>query len=220
MIQNKKTDSIHECGHALIAKLFEENFEVKSITLKPDLYSNYINTHNWRGGINFSPTPKTVENPSEETKDKLTVLLLGGLVSQNILLSGRLTIKRNINIYLSNLDLLDYEGCDGDLEKAEGYINEQMFIKRTSCENYCRSNLNFGFNYLLRDKVWETVESLSDLIINKPNLTITNNEIENHYQKMGFTKYILKHKYSILSERYKVSASKKIIHYLRCLAYS
>lgn len=213
--EQQQKDAIHECGHALIAKLFEDDFEVKSITLSPELYSTHTDTSDWRGGIHLKSKVKTLKYPTLENKDKLIISMWGGLAAQNIFIKGHTDIRQNLNYYLTNPNSLDHNGFTGDWELTTKYITEQTQIRQISYDNYRYGFLGFAFNYLMRDKVWETTESMSELILNSHNLTISQNEIEKLYKKTGFTKYLYKNKSAILEERYKVPVSKKIIYFLK-----
>lgn len=213
----QKKDAIHESGHAIIAKLFEEDFEVKSITLSPTLYSAHTDTSDWRGGIHIKPNPKTLKAPTIENKDKLIVLMWGGLAAQNIFVKGLADIRQNLTYYLTNPNCLDRNGFTGDWELTTNYIKEQTQVRGINYDEYRHGFLSFAFNYLMRNKVWETTISLSELVLSSPNMTVSQTEVEQHYLKTGFTKYLYKNKAGILEERYKVSLNQKIIYYFRYL---
>lgn len=213
--EQQKKDAIHESGHALIAKLFEDEFKVKSITLSPNLYSANVDTSDWRGGIHLKPKKRVLKKQTLENKDKLIISMWGGLVAQNIFIKGNDDIRENLNTYLTQPNLLNRNGFDGDWELTKMYIAEQIQIRQISYDEYLQEFLKFAFNYLMIDNVWVTTESLSTLLLNSPNMTLTQKEIENHFRKTGFTKYLYKNKSKILTSRYKVSINKKIIYYLK-----
>ncbi|MCZ2481232.1 hypothetical protein G9H64_13025 [Aquirufa nivalisilvae] len=215
--EQQKKDAIHESGHAVIAKLFDDDFEVKSITLSPNIYAAHTDTTDWRGGIHLKPKLKTLQTPTLENKDKLIISMWGGLAAQNIFIKGHDNIRNNLNTYLAKPNLLDLNGFIGDWELTSEYITEQTQIREISYDKYRLGFLDFTFNYLLLDKVWETTESLSELVLNSQNLTVTQKEIEYHYRNTGFTKYLYKNKTCILNKRYKVSVYKKLIYYLKSI---
>lgn len=217
--EQQKRDSIHESGHALIAKLFEEDFLIESITLDPDLYASKTNTEDWRGGIHIKPRKYSKKIPSIEHKDKLIIIMWGGFVAFNVFTKGSSEIRKNLSQYIDHPDLLNQEGFYGDRKKTQPYILEQTKCRGISNLEYRRGFLRFAFNYILQDKVWRTIESLSELVLSKPNLTVTKKEIEEHYREVGFSKYLYKNKSSFLGTRFKVKMVQKLIYYFkyRCL---
>ncbi len=215
-LYNKKA-AIHECGHALLAKLFDECFEIKNITLDTSLYSKQANTDDWQGAILLGRRPFFLQNQSIENLDKLIITMWGGLAAQNIYIKGQEDIKRNLLTYLNSPNLLDSEGFDGDWNLTEQCISGLIQIRGISYDEYRVSFLGFAFDYLMLDKVWETTNSLAELVLSKANVTITQSEIEQHFIDTGFLKFLCKNKTKILSKRYKVTLNEKINSFFKCL---
>ncbi len=203
MTDQLKKNSIHECGHALFAKLFEEDFELISITMTPEIHSNQIDTDGWNGVAHIKPRPKTIANPTIENKDKLIISMWGGLVAQNIHLKGRSDFKKNINKYIFNTELLDTTGFTGDWEIIIKYAPEQLQIRNIPYSEYRIGLMKFAFDYFFLDEVWKTIESLSELVLSKDTLTLSQSEIEEHFEMIGFNKFINENRESILNLRYK-----------------
>lgn len=213
-----KKNAIHEAGHALIGKLFEDELEVVSMTLTPIIHANKVDITNTEGLTHIRPRKKTIQNPTVENKDKLIISLWGGLAAQNIMLKGKEDIKDNLDKYLRNSDLyLDTIGIGGDWEILQKYINDQIILRSIQYDEYKDESLGFAFNYLSRERVWETVESLAQLLLNKANRTLSKGEIEQHYKDTGFTKYLFRVKTSILTRRYKVSFADRVFYMIRSI---
>jgi hypothetical protein len=197
----QKRDSIHEAGHAVLAKLFENEFTIKSITLDPQLYANNMNVAGWRGGIHISAKgkPKSVENP-----DKLVVIMWGGLCSQNICIIGLGNLNTQVINRMSVFwkQELDQEGCEGDFEFTSPKIRALSIRRGIPQSEYELSIVNFILQFQSRPEVWKAIEALSEKILQKDNLTIDSNEIEFCFKASGLHDFIVRNRNSIISERY------------------
>lgn len=213
----QKIDAVHESGHALLGKLFDDDFEVKSITLKPELFKNQVDTSGWRGGIQLTPRKNTIRYPTIENKDELIIAMWGGLAAQNIYLKGQDDIRQNIETYMNQSELLDRYGFSGDWDLTQKYIDEQTKARNVSYKEYRFGFLGFAFNYLIINEVWKTVESLSEAVLQKSNLTLVQKEIEAHYNKSGFNKYLYRNKAKILKPRFQVTFERKVIYFVKSI---
>lgn len=201
--EQQKRDSIHESGHCVLAKLFEDKFIVKSITLNPKMFEDKTNVTGWRGGIQISPKNRSL---SSEDVDKLMVIMWGGLCSQNIHDRGIGNIDQHLINRMSVFwkQELDQEGFSGDFEFTFSDINKLSIDRKIPRDEYEISIIHFILNFQIRSEVWFAIEQLSAKILNKDTMTLDSNEIDGCFKECGFQKFIEQHRNSIINKRYDV----------------
>jgi len=217
MLDSQKKNAFHECGHAFLALLFEDEFDLKGVSLTPEIYSAYVNTKDWGAVAHISPKKHMLKRPTWEFTDKLILTLWGGLITQNIYINGTGSFKQNINKYILNTELLDRNGFVGDWDLINQYMPELLRVRGISYEEYKIGLMKFLFDYFFIEEVWSAINSFSQLIMSKENVSLTESEIKDHLKHIGFFKYLNRHRHSILQRRYNISFKKRMKYFLKSL---
>lgn len=194
-------DSIHEAGHILVAKLFEEAFIIRSVTLNPALYSSNVNIEQWRGGTHISPRQKPLQFCDQE---KLVAILYAGLCSQNIYAIGIDRFDRKSIMQYSFWWPRDFniEGCGGDFEISDSYITHVSMAKKLRIDEYKMAIIHFNLSYLSNEVIWQAVLELSNRIRSSQSRFLNQSEVEQCIAECGVNEFLRKNKETLIDGKF------------------
>ncbi len=200
-MNQKKKDSIHEAGHIVLAKLFEDDFIIKSMTLNPQNYEKSIDISAWRAGTQISARVKPL---TPINADKLVVIMWGGLCSQNICAIGvdKMNSKLIADLSFYWKQKMDQEGFGGDYEFSLPDLKTLAVLKGMTQDDFELAIIHFILTYQSRIEVWNIIEDLANHLLSKNDQYLSGNEIEQLFERTGFNDFLEKNKKSIISERY------------------
>ena len=165
----QKRYAFHECGHALIATLYIDDFIVEKITLDPQRNLTNIVANDWGGGIHIRPTETTKANPTLDQKENILIIQLGGIIGQTIFRDGLSTFRQNIESYLNGLSFnsipFDNRGCKDDIQFVIDYLREQANSRNIDPLVYYKKIFSFAMQYLTNEKVWKMIETLAAILL-------------------------------------------------------
>lgn len=168
---------IHECCHAIVARLFREKMTIEQLVVNADIVSNDQDngTLHIRGSI--------LNNEQDYTAYAIT--LLAGVVGENIHLLGTDVIKQKKEEILVNDKILDWLSGGGDIPSFQHNafaFRIEYCIDEDKLKEFC---LRFLIDFLSDKDTWGMVEKLCDELFHKDDMRLSEEEIETIFLHIG-----------------------------------
>jgi hypothetical protein len=168
---------IHECSHAIVARLFRQRITMEALVVSTALVKNGQDLgtlHIRQYGLN------DVQNYTA-----LAITLLAGVVGENIYLLGPEVIKQKKEEVVANDRILDWLSGGGDIPSFE--YNAFAFrieycIDEKKLKEFC---LRFLIDFLSDKDIWYLVEKLCDEVLKKDDLKLSEEELESVFEQIG-----------------------------------
>jgi hypothetical protein len=192
---------IHECCHALVARLFHNRVAIESIIVYRDL-----------GSIGQDQGALNIRSSSLRDKQDYTALattLLAGVVGENIYLLGTDRIKEKKEEIISDEKILDWLFAGGDINSFRHNafaFRIEYGIDEGKLKEFC---LRFLIDFLSDKEVWTMVEKLSDELLKKDELKLCEEELESLFGQIGLD-VLLENKRAELQKQMDESAAFKV----------
>lgn len=168
---------IHECCHAVVARLFRQRITIEALVVSTDLGKegqDLGTLHIRRYGYN-----------DFQTYTQLAITLLAGVVGENIYLLGTDVIKQKKEEIVANDRILDWLSGGGDIPSfqynAFGFRIEYC-IDEDKLKEFC---LRFLIDFLSDKNIWNLVEKLCDELLKTVDLKLTEEELESVFEQIG-----------------------------------
>lgn len=169
---------IHECSHAVAARLFRERISIEGIIVNRDLVT-----------IGHDQGVSNINGPllnDEQDCTALAITLFAGVVGENIYLLGRDTIKERKEEIIVDNKIMDWSFAGGDLS----YFVNNAFVFRLCYQldehKLKEFSLRFLIDFLGDKEIWSMVEKLCDELLKKDNLMLSEDELESTFGQIGF----------------------------------
>jgi hypothetical protein len=198
MPHSKEINARHEVCHAILAKLFEEYFEIICISLLKNKCGIASGSANWAGVVNLKYKPK--EPYSILEVDAYMITWWAGFIGQNIAYLGTEHFKKNKASILLKPNELNKEGIEVDYDNIKKVSPQQSFRKSLSelaQQVYC---LSFLISFLTEDRIWVIVEAMSLELLSHSEQTMKAEEIEAFFLKSGYIEFLTTHRATIIDK--------------------
>lgn len=199
MEDREKHDAYHESGHCLIAMLFDDELEIRKVTLDKEFLKTIDPSYN--GGLDFGWKKKPLDTDFNAA-DKIALIKLAGICTTNIYIKGQTYIKDNLYKFPKDTSHLSVIGADEDYNTAKSIIAELGECFSLDPVEIQWNMFFFLFRFLIKTEVWNCIIQLSEKLIEKENKTLSYSEIVQIFDDCQYTKYIEENKTKLLSKRY------------------
>ena len=168
---------IHECCHAVVARLFCERIAIEGIIVNRDL----VKIGHDQGALNI----RSSSRGDKQDYIALATTLLAGAVGENIYLLGTETIKRKKEKIIIDDKILDWVFAGGDISSF--HYNAFAFrieygIDEYKLKEWC---LRFLIDFLSDKEVWSMVEKLCDELLQMDDLKLSEEELKSIFWQIG-----------------------------------
>lgn len=168
---------IHECSHAIVARLFRHKITIEKIVVNAEL----VEQDQDQGTLH-------VKGPLLEDEQDYTALamtLFAGVVGENMYLSGRHAIKDRKEEIITNNTIMDWKFAGGDIFsfRNNSFVFNLIYqIDQYKLHEFC---LRFLIDFLSKEEVWSMVEKLCDKLLKKNDLKLSEDELESIFKQIG-----------------------------------
>jgi hypothetical protein len=199
MEDREKYDAYHESGHCLIAMLFDDELDIKRVTLDKESLKKIDPSYN--GGLEFGWKRKPLATDFNAA-DKLALISLAGICTATIYIKGQKYIEDNLYKFPSDSSHLSTIDADVDYETAKGIIAQLAECFSLEPLKIQWNMFFFLFRFLKKNEVWNCITQLSNKLLEKENKTLYYSEIVQIFDDCHYSKYIEENKTNLLSTRY------------------
>ncbi len=184
----------HECSHAILAHLFFQYLEIDGVTLSKTEAAK----HNSLDGADAAITVKA-KGFHFSANDARAITFLAGFIGQNIHLKGREVILAEKKSIQHSPNSFNIELCGGDLKLF--YMDAPTNAKAHGLQRidyYQQFCLGFLIDFLCDEKVWSFVEILVNELKSQDNLTLSKEQLETIFKKIGLDEYLNERRLDLL----------------------
>ncbi len=199
MEDREKYDAFHESGHCLIAMLFDDELDIKSVTIDKESLKTIDPSNN--GGLVFR-WKKEPLNTDYNAVDKIALISLAGICTTTIYIRGQKYIEDNLHKFPYDNSHLSAFGADVDYKIAKDNIAQLAKCFSLEPLKIQWNMFFFLFRFLKKNEVWNCIIQLSKKLIEKENKTLDYSEIVQIFDDCQYSKYIEVNKAKLLSTRY------------------
>jgi|GEM_PF-6235143 len=168
---------IHECCHAVVARLFRQRMAIEGIIVNRDL----VEKGHDQGALNLRG-PGMVD---EQDYTALAITYLAGVVGENMYLLGVDAIKEKKDEIIADDKILEWLYAGGDIPSfnynAFAFRLEYL-IDENKLKEFC---LRFLIDILSNKEIWSMVDKLCDELLKKDDLKLTEGELESLFRHIG-----------------------------------
>lgn len=187
----KERLAIHEASHAVVAKLFEDQLYLRSLTIANQSTAEADSNAGLRlGMIGVEPKGATWVSPS--------VVSLAGMVGETIATHSQAQVFQMKEVIIrephTHIDKL-LGGGDFEIFQKDAAVNARNYGTESDYEALC---LSFLIDFLCSDSVWPVVEQLKEAVLKKESLTLYAQELDDLFQLTGYTAYINQNRNNLL----------------------
>ena len=175
----------HECGHTILAKLFEDYLELEGVTLSPGKVLEGNALEGTGAGTNIK-----LKRFNSEGQDAFAIMLLAGFVGQNIFLRGREHILMMRQEFVNNPDKFTKDFCSGDWQLFQFEAAGNALARKIDTVEYLRFCLRFLVDFLCDEKIWKIVEKLAIKIKSQTDLTLKKDQLGLFFKSTGLNDYL------------------------------
>lgn len=168
---------IHECCHAVVARLFRERMAIEGVVVQKELVE--------KGHDNGTLDVRGPLLNNEQDYTALAVTLFAGVVGENMHLLGPDIIKEKKEEIIADNTILDWLFAGGDISlflNNAFVFNLSYQIDEYKLKEFC---LRFLIDFLSNKEVWSMVEKLCDELLKKDDLKLTEEELEASFVQIG-----------------------------------
>lgn len=168
---------VHECCHAIVARLFRERLSIEELVVNKHLLEQSQDL----GALNVKG-PRLID---EQDFTALAITLLAGVVGENMYLVGRDAITKKREEIIADNTIMDWLFAGGD---KFSFLNTSLFfsleyqIDQNKLKEFC---LRFLIDFLSKDEVWYMIEKLCDELLKKDDLKLSENELKSIFGQKG-----------------------------------
>lgn len=168
---------IHECSHAIVARLFAPRISIEKIVVNAE----FVKQGQDQGALH-------VKGPlfnDEQDYTALAITLFAGLVGENMYLLGKDIIKEREEEIMKDNTVLDWLFAGGDTIAFRNNAVVFHLIHQIDEYRLKEFSLRFLINFLNHNEIWVMVEKLCDELQKKDDLTLNEEELESVFTKIG-----------------------------------
>lgn len=172
-----KRIGIHECCHAVLARLFRQKMAIEGIFVKKEL----VEKGQDQGALNLKG-PSLI---SEQDYIALAITYLAGVVGENMYLLGVDTIKEKKAEIMTGDKIMDWSTAGGDLTSFQDVAQLYSLFYQNDVDTLKEFSLGFLIDFLGDREVWSMVEKLCFQLLEKEDLKLTEEELESFFDRIG-----------------------------------
>ena len=168
---------IHECCHAVLARLFCQRMAMEGVVVN----RNLVEKGQDQGALHL----RGPRLEHEQDFTALAVTLLAGVVGENMYLQGTNLIKDKKDEIIADNTIMDWLLAGGDLPSFQDTafaFRLEYFIDENKLKEFC---LRFLIDFLSNKEVWSMVEKLCDELLKADDLKLTEEELEYKFGQIG-----------------------------------
>jgi len=168
---------MHECCHAVVARLFRRRLAIEGIVVNRDLLkeSQDLGALNVRG-------PRLDD---EQDYTSLAITLFAGVVGDNMSMVGVDAIKEKKEAIVVDNTIMDWilAGSDISMFLNNAFVFSLSYsIDEYKLKEFC---LRFLIDFLSNKEIWFMVEKLNYKLLNKPDMKLSEKELEFIFGQIG-----------------------------------
>ncbi|MGB8191729.1 MAG: hypothetical protein WCF67_07420 [Chitinophagaceae bacterium] len=168
---------IHECCHAVVARLFRQTITIEELV---------VNAHLVKKGQDIGTL--SVKGPlldDEQDYTALAITLFAGVVGENMYLLGTDAIRERKGEIIADNTIMDWLFAGGDISLFlnNAYVFRLCYqIDEVKLKGFC---LRFLIDFLSNKEVWSMVEKLCDELLKADDLKLSEEELESVFRRIG-----------------------------------
>ncbi|MEI9943954.1 MAG: hypothetical protein WDN26_06985 [Chitinophagaceae bacterium] len=167
---------IHECCHAVVARLFRQRMTIEKLVMDVDL----IEKDQDLGTLHVNG-PRLSD---EQDYTALAITLFAGVVGENVYLLGTDGIREKKEEIIADNTIMDWLSAGGDISS----FSDTAFAFRLcyqidvyKLKEFC---LRFLIDFLSNREVWSMVEKLYDELLKSNDLKLHKEELESAFRQI------------------------------------
>jgi len=168
---------IHECCHAVVARLFRQRMAMEELV---------VNTRLVKAGEDLGAL--NIRGPrldDEQDYAALAITLLAGVIGENIYLLGTDAIKEKKEEIVVDNNIIDWTSGGGDVPAFQNVAFMFSLVYLTDGNKLKEFCLRFLIDFLSDKEVWSMVELLCYEGLRKKNLKLNEKELECVFKKIS-----------------------------------
>ncbi len=168
---------IHECCHAVVARLFRQRMTIEKVVVNADSAMNCEDN-----GTLYINGPR-LDNDQDHTA--LAITLFAGVIGENMYLQGADTIRDRKDEIIADNTIIDWKYAGGDISayNNNAYVFTLFYqIDGDKLKEFC---IRFLIDFLGKDEIWSKVEQLSDELLKAIDLKLSGEGLEFAFRKIG-----------------------------------
>jgi hypothetical protein len=174
---NIKRVCIHECCHAVVARLFRQTITIEELIVNADLIEKGqdLGTLNVKGlGLN-----------DEQDYAALAITLFAGVVGENMYLLGTDAIRERKEEIIADNTIMDWLFAGGDISSFSNTAFAFRLCYQIDAYKLKEFCLRFLIDFLSNKEVWSMVEKLCDELLKADDLKLSEEELESIFRQIG-----------------------------------
>jgi hypothetical protein len=184
--------SIHEASHAVTTKLFEDDLHLQYLTIDSEKFKEAAVTGADICGtigveLTGSPAPS------------VAVVSLAGIVGEQIWKDGIANVQMKKKAIIDNPNILDglLSGGDFDIFQQNSAVHAHRYGGDKKYQDLCFDVL---LDFLCAESVWSVVKLVSEEVLKKDDLTLSQEELEAIFQTDGYSEFVKNNKERLLKQ--------------------
>jgi hypothetical protein len=168
---------IHECCHAIVARLFRQRITIEELFVNTDLLKKGQDL----GALNV----KGPRLNDEQDHTALAITLFAGVVGDNIYIVGTDAIKEKKEEIIANNTVMNWLLGGGDISSFSNnaFVFSLLYqIDEYKLKEFC---LRFLIDFLSDKEIWSMVEKLCYELFKKDDLKLNEEELESIFGQIG-----------------------------------
>ncbi|TMI65553.1 MAG: hypothetical protein E6H07_06450 [Bacteroidetes bacterium] len=168
---------IHECCHAIIARLFRQKIKIEKVVVNADSVMNGEDN-----GTLYINGPLLND---EQDHTALAITLFAGVIGENMYLQGADAIRDRKGEIIADNTIIDWLFAGGDISsfRDNAYVFTLFYqIDGDKLKEFC---LRFLIDFLSNKEVWSMVEKLCDELLKADDLKLSEEELESAFRQIG-----------------------------------
>ncbi len=167
---------IHECCHAIVARLFRQRMSIEQLVVNKDSVK--------KGLDNGTLYVKGPSLNNEQDYTLLAISLYAGVVGENMYLVGTDSIRERKEEIIADNTIMDWLFAGGDISL---FLNNAFVFKlcynidEYKLKEFC---LRFLIDFLSNKEVWCMVEKLCEQLMEKHDLKLNEEELETAFRQI------------------------------------
>ena len=168
---------IHECCHAVVARLFRQRMTIEKVVVNADSVLNGEDN-----GTLYINGPLLND---EQDHTALAITLFAGVIGENMYLQGTNSIRDRKEEIIADNTIMDWLFAGGDISsfRDNAYVFTLFYqIDRDKLKESC---LRFLIDFLSNEEIWFMVQKLCDQLPKTNDLELGEEDLESVFRQIG-----------------------------------